>query len=72
MTTSNTGATYFTITVNIFSALNGLEIFTSSIMAFGLIIQPTNTQAKSAAMGIITELEMKSRKSKMVLPGPSG
>ena len=62
----------FTMTVNIFSALNGPEDFTSSMIALGLMIQPTNTHAINAAIGIITELEMKSRKSRIVLPGPSG
>ena len=45
---------------------------TSSISVWGLIIQPTKTQVRSAAIGIITELEMKSSKSRMLEPSPIG
>ena len=39
---------------------------------WGLIIQPTKTQVRSAAIGIIAELEMKSSKSRMLEPSPIG
>ena len=41
-------------------------------MAFGLMIQPTKMQVSSATIGMITELEMKSKKSSSVVPSPIG
>ena len=72
MTTTSTGATYLMMTIQAFSTLNSLEIFTSSTMAFGLMIQPTKMQVSSATIGMITELEMKSKKSSSVVPSPIG
>ena len=43
-----------------------------AIIVFGLIIQPTNTQVRSATIGIMTELEMKSAKSSSEEPSPNG
>ena len=45
---------------------------TSSMSVFGLTIQPTKMQVISAEIGIITEFEMKSRKSRMLDPSPIG
>ena len=72
MTTTSTGAMYLMTTVHAFSARKLLDSFTSSTMAFGLMIHPTNTQVKSATMGMMTEFEMKSKKSSSVVPAPSG
>ena len=72
MTTTSTGATYFTMTDHAFAILKGVEMRTSSIIVFGLMIQPTNTQVKSATIGMITELEMKSAKSSSEEPSPNG
>ena len=54
------------------AALKGAEMRTSSMIVFGLIIQPTNTQVRSATIGIMTELEMKSAKSSSEEPSPNG
>ena len=72
MTTSTTGATYLMTTDQTLANLNSADSRTSSIMTLGLMIQPTKMQVRSAAMGIMTELEMKSKKSRMLEPGPSG
>ena len=72
MTVTSTGAMYLIMTTNSFSDLNGPDNFTSSTTTFGFTIHPTNTHAIKAAIGIITEFEMKSRKSRMAVPSPNG
>ena len=54
--TSIIGAMNFITTTNIPSALNFDEILTSSIIVFGFIIYPTNTQVKNADIGMSTLL----------------
>ena len=63
---------YLTMTTQAFSALNSLDSLTSSTSTLGLTIQPTKMQVRIATMGMSTELEMKSKKSRIVLPSPSG
>ena len=63
---------YLIMIVQAPAAVNLLEMRTSSMMALGLMIQPTNTQVSSATMGMSTELEMKSAKSSMEEPAPKG
>ena len=72
MTMTKMGAMYLIMMVQGLARANFDEARTSSMIAFGLIIQPTNTQVSNATMGIMTELEMKSKKSSSWVPGPSG
>lgn len=60
-----TGAMYLIITTKIFSLLNLEDIFTSSMIAFGLIIYPTNIHVKNAPTGIKIVFVIKSIKSRI-------
>ena len=66
------GAMYLMMTVHTGARPNLLDWRTSSMIVFGLIIQPTKMQVRTATMGISTELETKSKKSSSCVPGPSG
>ena len=72
MMITSTGAMYLIMIVQAPAAENLLEMRTSSMMVLGFTIQPTNTQVSSATMGMSTELEMKSAKSRIEEPAPSG
>ena len=63
---------YLIMNAHTLRSLNSAESITSSSITFGPTIQPTKMQVSSATIGIITELERKSRKSRMVVPSPKG
>ena len=57
------------ITLNIFSPLNVPSVtLTSSATNFGLRMKPTMIHVKIARIGIITLFEMKSKKSRLLIP----
>mgnify|MGYP007042547392 CR=1 FL=1 len=64
------GAIHLIMTVNIFLLLNAplSEASTSSMMACGLITNPTKTQVSTATIGISTLLLIKSIASRMDIP----
>lgn len=67
--TISIGATYLITIVNKFLSLNFTPfVSTSSITALGFITYPTNMHVKKATIGIRTELDIKSNKSRNCIP----
>ena len=67
-----TGAIHLIITVNNFSLLKVPSVdFTSSTIAFGLMMKPIITQVKNATIGIMTLLLTKSKKDR-ISSNPNG
>ena len=63
------GATYLINTIYSFLLLNFcVEDYTSSVIVSGFTIKPTNTQVRNATIGIRTLLDIKSKKSRILIP----
>ena len=61
------GATYLINTIYSFLLLNFCDS-TSSVIVSGFTIKPTNTQVRNATIGIRTLLDIKSKKSRILIP----
>ena len=67
-----TGAMNLIMIVQAFSSLNALDSLISRARMFSLTSQPNMIQVKISTIGMMTELEMKSKKSSSEEPSPSG